>query len=277
MSVRACGTSGRGTADIDRKRYSGTTAQRVVRAYDELRSIEDVITISAIARRTGVSRSTVRAVVRQERGWTPAQSRRAHRAGIRRGKLLQSVAGHPGLAKGRETLQLKGWPNLQRGHQALQASEYSALKQGRVTQASCGWPALTAAHGKLASTGYCHLVQGRANLAARGWPNWKKAQTILESQDYLPLLDAQRLRTNSVPLPLTDRRVLRGRTTRLAILEAFQLIRGRQSDDPVRGGDKAERTGGHRITAQMIADMLHLHPTTVYGHLKQLRVQGIIE
>ena len=277
MSVRACGTSGRGTADIDRKRYSGATAKRVVRAYDELLSIEDVITISAIARRTGVSRSTVRAVLRQECGWTPALSRRAHRAGVRRGKLLQAVAGHPGLAKGRETLQLQGWPNLQRGHQALQASEYAALKQGRVTQASSGWPALTAAHGKLASTGYRHLVQGRANLAARGWPNWKKAQTILESQDYLPLLDAQRLRTNSVPLPLTDRRVLRGRTTRLAILEAFQLIRGHQSDDPVQGSDKAERIGGCRITARMIADTLHLHPTTVYGHLKQLRAQGIIE
>jgi DNA-binding transcriptional ArsR family regulator len=68
----------------------------------------------------------------------------------------------------------------------------------------------------------------------------------------------------------------RGRTTRLAILEALQLPRARQSDDLVRDDDRAERTR-HRITARMIADMLHLHPTTVYGHLKQLRAQGIIE
>ena len=83
--------------------------------------------------------------------------------------------------------------------------------------------------------------------------------------------------TNSTPLPLTDRRVLRGRTTRLAVLEALQLLRARQSDDLVQDGDSAGRSGGHRITARMIADTLHLHPTTVYGHLKQLRAQGIIE
>ena len=210
MSRRPCLTSSHDTVDAPRKRYSDATAERVMRTYRDLECIDDVVTISAIARRTGVSRSTVRAVLRQECGWTPAQSRRAHRAGVRRGKLLQAVAGHPGLAKGRETLQLQGWPNLQRGHQALQASEYSGLRQGRMTQACSGWPGIMAAHGKLASTGYRHLAQGRANLAARGWPNWKKAHTVLESQDYLPLLDAQRLRTNSMPLPLTDRRVLRG-------------------------------------------------------------------
>lgn len=156
-------------------------------------------------------------------------------------------------------------------------SEYSALKQGRMTQASYGWPGLVAAHGKLASTGYLHLTQGRANLAARGWPNWKKAQNVLESQDYLPLLDAQRLRTNSMPLPLTDRRVLRGRTTRLAVLEALQQLRTRQPDDLAQDTDRAGQSGGYRISVRMIADMLHLHPTTVYGHLKQLRAQGIIE
>jgi DNA-binding transcriptional ArsR family regulator len=263
--------------DAPRKRYSNATAEHVISTYRDLERIDDVVTISAISRRSGVSRSTVRAVLRQECGWTLAQSRCAHRAGVRRGKLLQAVAGHPGLAKGRETLQLQGWPNLQRGQQALLASDYSALKQGRVTQASCGWPGLMAAHGKLAATGYLHLTHGRANLAARGWPNWKKAQTVLESQDYLPLLDAQRLRTNGTPLPLTDRRVLRGRTTRLAVLQVLQELRGHQSDDLARDGDSAGRSGGHRMTARMIADTLHLHPTTVYGHLKQLRAQGIIE
>ena len=247
-----------------------------MRTYWDLECMDDVVTISAVARRTGFSRSTVRAVLRQECAWTPAQSRRAHRAGVRRGKLLQAIAGHPGLAKGRKTLQLQGWPNLQRGHLALQANEYAGLRQGRMTQACSGWPGITAAHGKLASTGYRHLAQGRANLAARGWPNWQKAHTVLKSQDYLPLLDAQRLRDNSMQLPPTDRRVLRGRTTRLAILEAIQQLRAGHSGDLVQDDDRAERTR-HRITARMIADILHLHPTTVYGHLKRLRAQGITE
>lgn len=274
--MRACRASSNSACDIDRKRFSCVTAQHVVRAYDELRSIEDVVTISAIARRTGVSRSTVRAVLRQERGWTQAQSRRAHRAGVRRGKLLQKVSGHPGLAKGRETLQVQGWPNLQRAHQALQASEYSALKHGRETQASNGWSGLLAAHNKLASTGYAHLAQGRANLAARGWPNWKKAHTVLQSQDYLPLLDAQRMRTTTTPPPLTDRRTARGRTTRLAILEAFQTLQSADNDAVERVSDHLVQRE-HRTTAKIIAETLHLHPTTVYGHLKQLRVQGLIE
>jgi DNA-binding transcriptional ArsR family regulator len=259
-----------------RKRFSDATADRVMRTYRDLEHIDDVVTISAIARRAGVSRSTVRAVLRQECAWTLAQSGQAHRAGVRRGKLLQAVAGHPGLAKGREILQLQGCPNLQRGQQALQASEYSALKQGRRTQASSGWPGLMAAHSKLASTGYRHLAQGRANLAARGWPNWKKAHTVLESQDYLPLLDAHRMRTNTMPLPLTDRRVLRGRTTRLAILEAFQMLHSEPSGDLVQTTTRCEQSS-HHVTVQVIADTLHLHPTTVYSHLKRLRAQGIIE
>jgi hypothetical protein len=193
--------------DAPHKRYSNATAERVICTYRDLERIDDVVTISAIARRAGVRRSTVRAVLRQE----------------------------------------------------------------------CGWPGLMAAHGKLASTGYLHLTQGRENLAARGWPNWKKAQTVLESQDYLPLLDAQRLRTNSTPLPLTDRRVLRGRTTRLAVLDAFQQLRSRQPEESARDTDRAGRRSGHRISARMVAETLQLHPTTVYGHLKQLRAQGIVE
>jgi DNA-binding transcriptional ArsR family regulator len=256
--------------DAPRKRYSNATAERVIRTFRDLECIDDVVTISAIARRTGVSRSTVRAVLRQECAWTPAQSRRAHRAGVRRGKLLQAVAGHPGLARGRETLQLQGWPNLQRGQQVLQASEYAVLKQGRLTQASSGWPGLLAAHGKLAATGYTHLAQGRANLAARDWPNWKRAQTALKEQDYLPLLDAQRRRAPNTPRSVTDRRLAHGRTTRMAILEAWQaLVTDRTSvDTPPRG---LRRMIGRELAAQ-----LHLHPTTVYAHLKQLEAQGII-
>jgi DNA-binding MarR family transcriptional regulator len=90
-------------------------------------------------------------------------------------------------------------------------------------------------------------------------------------------VDAQRLRTNSTPLPLTARRVLRGCTTRLSILETLQQVRSRQSDDLAQDGDSGGRRGKHRISPRMIADTLHLHPTTVYGHLKQLRAQGIIE
>lgn len=69
-------------SDIDavtdrRTRYREGTARRVIAVYRELQQREDVVTITAIAKRSQVSRSTVRAVLRQECGWTPAQSRRA--------------------------------------------------------------------------------------------------------------------------------------------------------------------------------------------------------
>jgi predicted metal-dependent phosphoesterase TrpH len=35
--------------------------------------------------------------------------------------------------------------------------------------------------------------------------------------------------------------------------------------------------GGVAVLTHLIADALHLHLTTVYGHLKRLRAQGIIE
>jgi DNA-binding transcriptional ArsR family regulator len=243
--------------------------------YQELERIDDVVTISAIARRTGVSRSTVRAVLRQECACTPAQSRRAHRAGVRRGKLLQAVAEHPGLATGREKLQIQGWPNLQRAQQTSRASGYPALQRGRVTQCASGWQNLNAGHATLATTGYSHLTQGRTNLSVRDWPNWKKARTVLAAQDYLPLLEAQRMRTNN-PLSPTDRRVARGRTTRLAILEALQALTRDQSSDPDQNGDIGWASG-RRVTGRMLAATLHLHPTTVYNQLKQLRALGILE
>jgi hypothetical protein len=99
---------------------------------------------------------------------------------------------------------------------------------------------------------------------------------VLQSQDYPPLLDAQRLRDNSIPLPPTDRRVLWERTTRLPVLEAPQQLSSRQSDDVVQHEDHGKRAS-NQITARMLSNLLHPHPTTVYGHLKQLRAQGIIE
>lgn len=280
-------------------RYSATTAALVVGALHDLERIEDVVTISALARRTGLSRPTVRAVLQQECGWTILQSCRAHHAGVRRGNLVQAVAGHPGLAQGRATLQIQGWPNLQRAQQAARTSAYPALQRGRETQAAHGWPSLRAVHESLATKGYPHLAQGRANLAARGWPNWQRAQDVLKAQDYLPLLEAQRLRRNAgyedsavQPQPTqqrqpthqpqqtpadTDRRHLRGRATRTAILEALQTCQAGQASedqctsDPMSAGTSA-RASAYHITARALAARLQLHPATVYAHLKQIRL-----
>lgn len=280
-------------------RYSVATASLVVGALHDLERIEDVVTISALARRTGLSRPTVRAVLQQECGWTILQSRRAHHAGVLRGKLVQAVAGHPGLAQGRATLQIQGWPNLQRAQHAARTSAYPALQRGRKTQAAHGWPSLRAVHESLATKGYPHLAQGRANLAARGWPNWQRAQDVLKAQDYLPLLEAQRLRRNAgngdslahsqEPQQMqqtpadTDRRYLRGRATRIAILEALQMCQAEQADqagqtcvdqrvpDPISAGTSV-RTSAHQVTARTLAAHLQLHPATVYAHLKQIRL-----
>ena len=104
--------------------------------------MEETITISAIARRAGVSRASVRAVLRDVFNWTPAHSQLAYQEGKKRGHLLQTVAGHPGLARGRSTLAAQGWPNLHRGHQTLAEKGYAGLDRGRATQASAGWPGL---------------------------------------------------------------------------------------------------------------------------------------
>jgi hypothetical protein len=263
------------SAKAARKRYSATTAALVVGALQELERIEDVVTISALARRTGVSRPTVRAVLQQECGWTATQSRRAHHAGVRRGRLLQAVAGHPGLAHGRATLQMLGWPNLQRAQRTAQANAYPALQRGRATQAVRGWPGLRAVHQMQSTRGYPHLAQGRANLAARGWPNWQRAQDALKAQDYLPLVEAQRLRTHEDAAPqadpATDRRRLRGRATRLAILEALQAWEDQRAPDPALAGTRAV-AGARRVTGHALAAHLHLHPATVYAHLKRIRL-----
>jgi len=125
--------------------------------------------------------------------------------------------------------------------------------------------------------GYPHLAQGRVNLAARGWPNWQRAQDVLKAQDYLPLLDAQRLRKNegSAPQtdPGTDRRRMRGRATQVAILEAFQACQAcedQRGPDPMLAGTSA-RASARRVTGRALAAQLQLHPATVYAHLKRIQ------
>ena len=264
-------------------RYSATTAALVVAALHDLERIDDVVTISAIARRIGLSRPTVRAVLQQECGWTIVQSRRAHYAGVRRGKLVQAVEGYPGLTHGRASLRAQGWPNLQRAQRAAQAGAYPALQRGRETQATHGWPSLKAAHESLSTKGYPHLAQGRANLAARGWPNWQRAQDVLKAQDYLPLLEARRCRrdedaalqphqtrqTNAE----TDRRRMRGRDTRMAILEALHSCQACSAADDRRAPNPpGAGTSVCRLSARALAAQLRLHPSTVYAHLKQVRL-----
>ncbi len=256
--------------------YSETTARRIIEAYRALQQLEDVVTISAVARRSRVSRSTARIVLRQECGWTPAQSRKAHRAGTRRGQLVQTISGHQGLAKGRETMEIQGWPNLQQAHRSFEAQGYPALQRGRTTQAAQGWPRLVMAQASRAVTGFSHLAQGRTNLEERGWPNWKKARAVLKEQEYVPLLEAQLRRSDRGRAGANDRRLRRGRSTRLAIIEAVQVLKvQRQSElehDLLRGCTQYYRVTGHEVAAY-----LHLHPTTVNRHLKQLRALGMIE
>jgi hypothetical protein len=265
------------------KRHSAITAARVVAVWHDLARIEDVVTISAIARRTRVSRPTVRRIPRDECGWSPAHSQRAHHAGVSRGKLLQAVTGHAGLAQGRETLQARGWPNLQRARATMRASSYPALQRGRETQAARGWHGLLTTYDESTERRSAYLARGRSNLAARGWPNLQQAQEALKAQEYLPLLDALRLRNSEVSTQqnvlATDRRRARGRTTRLAILEAVETYRHNQLDrlDPRQSQMEAETlTPRPRTMAKCIAAQLHLHPATVYAHLQRLSTSGII-
>jgi hypothetical protein len=255
--------------------YSESTARRIIEAYLGLQQLEDVVTISAVARRCRVSRSTVRAVLRQECGWTPVQSRTAHRAGTRRGQLVQAITGHQGLVRGRETMEVQGWPNLQQAHSTLEAQGYPALQRGRATQAAQGWPRLVAAQARQAVTGRLHLAQGRANLAERGWPNWKKAHAVLKEQEYVPLLEAQRRRSDRGAVGANDRRLTRGRSTRLAIIEAVQVLKDQRLAELGHGLPLGSRQHS-RVTGYEVATYLHLHPTTVNRHLKQLRALGMI-
>jgi hypothetical protein len=144
------------------------------------------------------------------------------------------------------------------------------------TQAAQGWPGFVAAQATQASTGYSHLTKGRANLAARGWPNWQKAHALLKEQEYIPLLEAQRRRIDRDSQVENDRRLRRGRSTWLAIVEALQVLQmQKQSETERRRGTKS--TGSSRVTGHEVAAYLHLHPTTVNGHLKLLRALGIID
>jgi DNA-binding transcriptional ArsR family regulator len=191
--------------------------------------------------------------------------------------LLQAVGGHRGLANGRVTLAVQGWPNLQKAQRALEATGYSALQRGRSTQASQGGPGLMAGQACQAASGYAPLAKGRANLAARDWPNWTKAHDILAAQEYFPLLEAQRRRPHETPLPATDRRVMRGRNTRLAIIEALHVLQTVQvSPGGVEACTHTLQSPKQQVTGRQLADYLRLHPRTVYAHLKQLRATGLI-
>jgi hypothetical protein len=176
-----------------RKSYSDTLVLRVGRIYGDYCAMGEAVTISALARRAGVSRATVRAILRAVFGWTPAHSQSAHAVGRQRGHLVQAVAGHPGLARGRSTLAAQGWPNLRHGRHALAATGYASLRRGRAIQAAVGWPRLHDQHRKQAKEGYPQLEKGRRNLAVRGWPNWTKVRAVLVEQDYLPLVEARLL------------------------------------------------------------------------------------
>jgi hypothetical protein len=259
-----------------RKGYSESTARRVIEVYCVLQELEDVVTISAVAKRSWVSRSTARAVLRRECGWTPAQSRKAHRAGIRRGQLVQAVGGHQGLARGRQTMELQGWPNLHEAHGTLAAMGYPALRRGRATQAAQGWPRLIAAQASQADSGYTHLSKARANLAARGWPNWEKAHARLQALEFVPLLEGQRRRRKVGSIAIDDWHLRRGRSTRVAILEALRVLELKKQSHP-ESSLNGQASRDSRVTGHEVATYLHLHPTTVNAHLKQLRALGIID
>jgi DNA-binding transcriptional ArsR family regulator len=90
------------------------------------------------------------------------------------------------------------------------------------------------------------------------------------------LLEGQRRRKDAGPVAIDDWRRRRGRSTRLAILEALRVIEPAKQSH-VESGHYGQSNRDTRVTGRDIATYLHLHPTTVNTHLKQLRVLGIID
>lgn len=258
--------------------YSEPLALHVAQIYGEFCAHGEVITISAIARRAGASRVSVRAILRDAFGWTAAQSQAASQEGVRRGHVLLTVAGHPGLARGRKTLEAQGWPNLKRGLETLAATGHPGLRRGRATQAAKGWPTLRDEQRKRAAAGYPELVRGRHNLALRGWPNARRAHAVLAAQDYLPVHEGRwRTRHHGLEPPF-DRRIQRGRSTALAVLEALETLQQQAHEQVVEWTQQnvARPVRKPRVTGRALASRLQLHPATVYAHLKQLRAWGIV-
>jgi hypothetical protein len=72
---------------------------------------------------------------------------------------------------------------------------------------------------------------------------------------------------------------MRGRSTRIAILEALESFQKQENRQPLDGACGSVSKSGRepRVTGRELASRLRLHPTTVYAHLKQLRTLGIIE
>ena len=74
-------------------------------------------------------------------------------------------------------------------------------------------------------------------------------------------------------IAVDDRRHRQGRSTRLAILEALRVLEiKKQSHSESSLHGRVERDSC--VTGREIGTYLHLHPTTVNAHLKQLRVLG---
>ena len=113
------------------KPYGNALATRVARIYRELQAVDDTITELAQLLDELVSAEPVPKpfFVTSSTG-----RRRIVRQPIRKGGSVdiccRSLAGHPGLVRGRRTLAAQGWPNLQRGHQTLEASGYAGLESG---------------------------------------------------------------------------------------------------------------------------------------------------
>jgi hypothetical protein len=123
------------------------------------------------------------------------------------------------------------------------------------------------------------LERRRNNLALRSWPNWTRAHTVLAAQDYLPLLEGRLMTQSRRQRPEVDRRVLRRRSTTLAILEALETLQEQAQPQPLDHAQRGVNRPGRapRVTGRKLAVRLQLHPTTVYAHLKQLRTLRIIE
>jgi hypothetical protein len=71
--------------------------------------------------------------------------------------------------------------------------------------------------------------------------------------------------------PTTDRRCLRGRATRLAIVEALRSWNDQRASDQTGAGTSVV-AGVRRVSGRALAAYLQLHPTTVYARLKRIQL-----
>jgi DNA-binding transcriptional ArsR family regulator len=180
---------------------------------------------------------------------------------------------HVGEARWRH----KAGPICIEGSKHLRRQEMQDLIEDAQLKPPTGGPWVREERRKREVAGHPQLEKGRQNLVLRSWPNWQKAHTVLATQGYLPLLEGRLLTPRQRPCPETDRRAMRGRSTRLAVLEALEALQERRQ--PVDNAHEVAWTSGRepRVTGQELASRLQLHPATVYAHLKQLRALGVIQ